>query len=65
MKEMISMNKDLYDDFFVNKVEERLETDPLAISGLFNLNNTSEDQPVPYCWFESSCSADHHSCVGN
>lgn len=63
--EMISMNEELYDDFFVNKVEERLETDPLAISGLFSLNNASEEQQVPYCWGEDSCGSDHHSCFIN
>lgn len=60
--EMTSVNEELYDEFFVNEVENRLETDPLAISGLFNLNNTSEDHPVPYCFGDTNCDSEYHSC---
>lgn len=33
--EMISLNDDLLTDFMVKGLEERLETDPLMLSGLF------------------------------
>jgi hypothetical protein len=33
-KEMISLNEGLYNDFFVLELEQRLETDPLMVSGI-------------------------------
>jgi hypothetical protein len=35
--EIISLNTDLYDDFFVQELEVRLETDPLMLGGLMEL----------------------------
>lgn len=63
-KEMKSMNENLYDEFFVNEIENRLETDPLAISGLFNFSHMSEDQAEPYCFWKTSCdTGEYKSCV--
>lgn len=61
--EIKSMNEDLYDDFFVEEIENRLETDPLSINGLFNFAYASEDQAVPYCFWKTSCDTEYDSCV--
>lgn len=42
-----SVNSD-FSEFDLQQLEERLETDPLAVGGLLNL--TSEDTPMPTCW---------------
>jgi hypothetical protein len=39
-EEIISMNTDLYDEFFVQELESRLETDPLMLGGLMELFGT-------------------------
>lgn len=62
-REMESMNENLYDDFFVNEIENRLETDPLAINGLFNFSHTSENDVEPYCFWKTDCDTEYHSCV--
>jgi hypothetical protein len=36
-EEIISLNTELYDDFFVQELEVRLETDPLMLGGLMEL----------------------------
>lgn len=41
--EIESVNDKLYDDLFVQELEERLETDPLAANGLFNFFNLSSN----------------------
>lgn len=35
--ELDSLNEKLYDDFYLEKLEKRLETDPLLHSGLFGM----------------------------
>jgi hypothetical protein len=34
--EIISLNTDLYDEFFVQELESRLETDPLMVGELID-----------------------------
>ena len=46
-EEIFSVNSD-FSEFDLQQLEERLETDPLAVGGLLNL--TSEDTPMPTCW---------------
>jgi hypothetical protein len=36
-EEMVSLNEAANQDFFVEQLEERLETDPLMVGGLFDL----------------------------
>jgi hypothetical protein len=36
-EEMLSLNENLYDDFFINELEKRLETDPLMGGGVLEL----------------------------
>lgn len=35
-EEMKSLNNELFDDLYLEKLEERLETDPFMVSGLWN-----------------------------
>jgi hypothetical protein len=42
-EEIISLNTDLYDDFFVQELESRLETDPLTLGGLLELFGDCND----------------------
>lgn len=35
-EEMKSLNDDLFDDLYLEKLEERLETDPFLVNGLWN-----------------------------
>lgn len=46
-EEIFSVNSD-FSEFDLQQLEDRLETDPLAVGGLLNL--TSEDTPMPTCW---------------
>lgn len=34
-KELNSLNENLYDEFYVQRLEKRLETDPLLLNGFF------------------------------
>ena len=40
-----SMNKDLYDEMYVNELESRLETDPLLANGLLDLVSSANAAP--------------------
>jgi hypothetical protein len=35
-KEMHSLNEQLYNEFFIQELEARLETDPMAVAGLMD-----------------------------
>ena len=39
-QEILSLNETLYDEFIIEELEERYETDPLFLSNIFNLANT-------------------------
>lgn len=50
--EMISLNDDLLTDFLVEGLEERLETDPLMLGGLYpddGVQQTAECFCSPIC----------------
>lgn len=53
--EFISLNSEL-PSFFVEELEQRLETDPLAVGGL--LDTSSGDGIQPRCGFEICSEAD-------
>lgn len=40
-EEMVSLNTEM-SEFDVKELEQRLETDPLAVSGLFNITSDAE-----------------------
>jgi hypothetical protein len=54
-KEMISLNGDLYNDFFVHELEQRLETDPLFLGGSVD-PITMDSSPLYFCG-EFSCNS--------
>ncbi|MDR2408562.1 MAG: hypothetical protein LBE13_10705 [Bacteroidales bacterium] len=43
---MISLNQKLYNEFSIMELEERLETDPLLLSSLFNIGIPTEDDNI-------------------
>jgi hypothetical protein len=57
--ELKSLNEKLYDDFFVQELDSRLETDPLMIGGLVDLFDSHDLlQPVScdvYCGEKAGC----------
>ena len=48
-EEMVSLNETTNQEFFVEQLEERLETDPLMVGGLFDLIAQTQADLVPYC----------------
>lgn len=54
--EMISLNDDLLNDFVVEGLEKRLETDPLMLGGLFSDGGiqTADCFCNPICEFANS-----------
>lgn len=60
-KKIESLNKELL-QFFLEELEQRLETDPLSVGGLFDLQAADGDENG--CWLESTCN-DHRFCIGN
>jgi len=59
-EEMVSLNEAANQEFFVEQLEERLETDPLMVGGLFDLiqqgQSYTADGCVGYSNGEVSCS---------
>lgn len=51
-QELVPLTDHLYTDFSIELLEERLETDPLLLSGLF-------DQITPFC---DMCKSDGFTC---
>jgi hypothetical protein len=54
-----SLNEKLYDDFFVQELDSRLETDPLMTGGLFDLFESQDsaqlDLCIGYCSENNGC----------
>lgn len=48
-KNLFSVNSD-FSEFDLQQLEERLETDPLAVGGLIDLSNGNGIEPA--CWFD-------------
>jgi hypothetical protein len=47
--ELKSLNERLYDDFFVQELDSRLETDPLMTGGLFDLFDPQDPSQSAGC----------------
>jgi hypothetical protein len=60
--EIISLNEPLYDEFYVQELESRLETDPLIGGGLIDLFSSNESAAAPgcvvYCGSDGGCGED-------
>jgi len=41
--ELVSLNENLYDEFYLEELESRLETDPFTVGGLIDFFSSSED----------------------
>lgn len=53
-----SLNSSLFDEIAVNELEERLETDPLAIGQLFNLTSSDDVTRAEGCCLFAHCNTD-------
>lgn len=51
---MVSLNTEM-SEFDVKELEQRLETDPLAVSGLFNITSDAEVNSEDWCFWDNSC----------
>lgn len=59
--ELVSLNDELYDNFFVQELEERLETDPLMIGGMLDLVNQQDASAAAgFCFIQ--CSSEQNIC---
>lgn len=54
--DLISLNDELFNDFFVNELEKRLETDPLVGGGLAELFSPIPDIQGGACFSCTLCS---------
>lgn len=52
-EQMIALNDNLFNEMFLLELETRLETDPLLPSGLLELMNDSEINPMCECYDNS------------
>lgn len=59
---MISFNETINQEFFVEQLEARLETDPLMVGGLFDLFTAEQVEAAGWC-IGHSCG--EHSCFIN
>lgn len=58
-KEVKSLNKTILDDFSIEELEKRLETDPLLVGQLLNLASSSDDMArAEGCCFMCHCKTD-------
>lgn len=66
--ELKSMNDRIYDEFYIQQLESRLETDPLMAGGLFDFmsvhTQASPDIEV-YCWVDLECGNGFKMCIPN
>lgn len=53
-EDMVSLNTEM-SEFDVKELEQRLETDPLAVSGLFNITSDAEINSEDWCFWDNSC----------
>lgn len=53
-EEMVSLNEAINQDFFVEQLESRLETDPLMAGGLFDLFTVEENSGC-FCFIRNYC----------
>lgn len=57
--DLASVNEGLYDELFIQKLENRLETDPLATGGLIDLINTEDPSTMDWCLF-NNCEGENY-----
>lgn len=66
--ELTSMNDRIYDEFYIQQLESRLETDPLMAGGLLDFMSVhaqaSSDVEV-YCWIDMECGSGFSMCIPN
>ena len=53
-EEMVSLNTEI-SEFDIKELEQRLETDPLAVSGLFNLSSDVVAYSEDWCLWDNNC----------
>ncbi|MDR1898244.1 MAG: hypothetical protein LBR10_15815 [Prevotellaceae bacterium] len=53
--ELMSLNENLYDEFYIQELESRLETDPLAIGGILDMFSQDVSMAEGDCVGYSSC----------
>lgn len=66
-EEITSLNENLYDEFKILELEERLETDPLIIGGLLGLMDNDATQQASedcFCLVKVECT-EQTICVPN
>lgn len=57
--ELTSLNKTILDEFSMEELEKRLETDPLMIGQLLNLASSSDEMVASEgCCFLAHCNTD-------
>ena len=64
--EITPLNTLLYDDFYVQELENRLETDPLSIGGILEMDSSlPEDELEPQCFIDQCTKTcyEHDSCM--
>jgi len=57
-EELTSLNKTFLDDFSIEELEERLETDPLMIGQLLDIASSDGMQQAEGCCFLCHCKTD-------
>lgn len=62
---LVSLNSKLSDELYIKELEQRLETDPLAIGGLIDFG---QGDPMPRICIgvheTGGCASEYESCVG-
>lgn len=64
-KELRSLNDTLYDEFYLQELESRLETDPLLIGNRLDIDNQTAGDAEPLC-IADSCEkvcGEYDSCI--
>jgi len=64
-KFLVSLNENLFDEMFLQELENRLETDPLLPNGLVDLMDDSSVNPLCTCNNGSSFSENPCTCNNN
>lgn len=66
--ELKSMNDRIYDEFYIQQLESRLETDPLMAGGLLDfmsVNAQTSPGAEVYCWIDLECGDGFSMCIPN
>ena len=53
--DLASVNENLYDDLFIQKLETRLETDPLGVGGLVDIIDSGNIDTRKWCVVDGDC----------